>query len=74
MPTDDVNDVCPIDGQIEVISSDNGSWASSMMSFQLCSNRTYIEHFRRQDLLERVDEAVAILSRGLAQDKVDVVH
>ena len=45
--TDDVNDVCPIDGQIEVIPSDNGSREPSMTPFQRRPNKRYIEHTRR---------------------------
>ena len=44
--TDDVNDVSPIRGQVEVVSWHNGSCAPSMTSFQFLPHKRYIEHTR----------------------------
>ena len=45
-----------------------------MTLFQLSPHKTYIKHLGRQNLLQRIDEAIATLSRGSTQHQVDVVH
>ena len=45
-----------------------------MTLFQLSPHKTYIKHLGRQNLLQRIDEAIATLSRGSTQHQVHVVH